>query len=304
MKQFAGKLARIITSVPVIALVLVIGVELFLRNVNIPESFGYRAADSWFISERLEKCLKTVPDVTIVGSSLMLVLNQDGSGAHFYTGMYTPYLTDLFRKATGEPVECLNLATGRQTVAEAYMIEKAISSRKRYPKVLIYGLILREFVDEQYAAEWRGESYSSIAPYAPADLRSLGQIFSQRGMLEFLMSHYFYVYRDRSAIRNFLAANTKDFLELMPLDMPFSRMGTDFRQRPQKDGALYERLTAQKMESLMTNANFTTPNNVKKTFRDHFSAMHAYTPKNAWRMQNHYIKELATLCKEKDVLLV
>lgn len=303
MNPFATKLLRIVTSVPVITLMLVGCAEIFMRSFNIPSTFGYRSSDSWQISDRLSYCLKTVPDVTIVGSSLMLPLNQDGSGAHFYTGMRTPYLTELISKAAGEPIECLNLATGRQTVAEAYLIEKAVSSRKRYPKVLIYGLILREFVDEYYAGEWRGESFGAVAPYAPADLQSVGKIYSNRGMLDFLFSHYLYLYRDRSAIRNVLSANTKDFLDLMPLDMPYSRM-YNFVQKPQHQGLLFERLTPQNMEAMMHEVNKRNPQNVRDTFRQHFTSMHAYPPRNAWKMQHHYLKSLAELCDEKEVLLV
>jgi hypothetical protein len=62
--------------------------------------------------------------VGLIGSSLLLVLNQDETGSHFYSGWHPPYFEKLLSDATGKKISCINLCSGLQMVYEAYLITK------------------------------------------------------------------------------------------------------------------------------------------------------------------------------------
>src|SRR5581483_9045291 len=108
------------------------------------------------------------------------------------------------------------------------------------PKVIIAGLCLRDFLQDEYAAEWRCDSFNSIAPYVPVSSEVLRRLTSRRAAQEFLLDHFWYLYRNRQDFQNIMVAFVKDSLEFLPLDQPFERFSQPYVMEPAKKGYLLE----------------------------------------------------------------
>lgn len=308
--NFLPKLWRAATSVPVLTLGFLFLCEVLLRVGNPVDALGFRSADVWNLGPRIELVRKTCPEVALIGSSLLLVLNQDESGTHFYTGNYPPYFQDLLSKAAGDKIGCVNLCSGMQSVPEAYLITEAIAAGKCYPKVIIYGIGLREFIDFVFAAEWNGECFNSVAAYAPADIRLFSNLFTPRTANEFFLSHYFYLYRNRNDLRNMLNAITKDALEYLPLAKSFNRIGPNHQFEAQRQGYLYETWLPKRMEKFGEEIYRSNPDFLHTYYKRYWVTMFErlkLDPRMLTanvQIEGHYLQKLAKLCEEKSIILV
>jgi hypothetical protein len=291
--------------VPVLTLIFLIGVDVLLRQGNVVDALGFRSVDLWNLPERLELARKTNPDVALIGSSLLLVLNQDDKGTHFYSGVYPPYLQQELRKTTGQKVTCVNLCSGLQMVSESYLISEALANSKDHPKVIIYGLSLRDFIHDQYAREWTTDSFASIAPYVPINFSVISHISSPHALGELLLDHYWYLYRDRTDFKNLFSGLTKDLLENLGLDEPFFRLGRfDHQWRAQKDGFLVENWVARKQEKFTEEVFRTRPLFLKRYYMAFQSQIYKQGKLETMEIQTGYLRHLINLCKEKNIKLV
>lgn len=304
------RLIRVATCVPVLTLVFLLGLEIYLRQGNPVDRLGYRSVDIWNLANRVELCRKTKPELALVGSSLLLVLNQDKTGTHFYTGSYPPYLQSLLRKACGDDVSCINLCSGMQMVPEAYMVSEAVTNAEAYPKVIVYGIALREFVDFTYSAEWTGEGFNSLSAYVKPDPFFLYNLYSVETIREFLLCHYSYIYRDRNDLKFMLSGMTKNWLENLPLDQHFTRMGNDHSWKPQKEGYLMETWIPRRMEKFGEEVYRKNPEFLRNYYMKYQKMMYqrAYTQRDRLErglgVQQHYFKNLIELCEKKKIFLV
>ena len=237
--------------VPVLTLLMLVAVDIVLRQVNVVDALGFRSVDLWSLPDRLKLSEKTNPDVALIGSSLLLVMNQDGKGTHFFSGIYPPYLQEQLRKATGRRVTCISLCSGLQMVSESYLVAEAMAKSDNHPKVIIYGLALRDFIHDQFAREWSTDSFASIAPYVPINFSTISHMSSPHALGELLLDHYWFLYRDRTDFKNLFSGVTKDLLEGLGLDIPFARLGRYNHQwTPQRDGFLYENWVPKNQEKV------------------------------------------------------
>lgn len=295
---------------PIITLVLFLSLEIYLRQGNPIDDLGYKTVDVWNLAHRIELSRKICPEVALVGSSLLLVLNQDETGSHFYTGDYPPYLQSLLRKETDRDVSCINLCSGMQMVPEAYMVSKAATDADCYPKVIIYGIALREFVDFTYSAEWTGEGFNSLSAYVKPTPDFLIGLYSYETLREYLLCHYFYTYRNRNDLRYMASAWVKNALEYLPLDQHFMRMGMDHTWKPQKEGYLMETWIPRRMEEFGEEVYRKNPEFLRDYYMKYQKLMYKRAATQSQRLnsglkiQEHYFKNLIELCEKKNIYLV
>lgn len=291
-------------SVPALTVIMLVVIELLLRLGNPADAMGFHSVDVWNLPPRIELCRQAQPDLALIGSSLLLVLNQDKRGTHFYSGVYPPYLQSLLRKATGETVTCINMCSGLQMVSEAYFITRAITDQRDYPPVIVYGISLRDFVHDQFALEWRCDSFASVAPFVPVSSDVIGIMTGDLARKEFILDHFWYLYRDRADFRTIFLGITKDFLEVLPLDQPFYRLGQDHAWRPQITGFLWETWVPRHQEKF-TEAIFRThPEFLKRFYTKMQEGIYMQGSQTTRAVQARYLEGLAALCRAKQVRLV
>jgi hypothetical protein len=306
MPGWLRKALTLLTSVPLLTLFILIGVDCLLRQGNWLDSIGIRTVDLWNLPVRLKTARQRTPDAAIIGSSLLLVLNQDEHGKHLYSGGYPQYLQSLFRKDTGAPIELLNLCSGLQMVAESYLVTEAVTSQKDYPPVIFYGITLRDFIHDMYGKEWSCDSFASMAPFVPVNSEVLTSLTSSDAVREFLLSHYWYLYRNRSDFKNALSAIAKDQLENLPLDQPYVRLGEDHNYHPQRHGLLWETWVPRQQEAFTERMFRQNPVYLKKFYRGFQALVYAPSPtfEETQKREVHYFTKLLELCKRKQIRLV
>lgn len=278
--------------------------DVALRQGNYLDALGFHTIDVWNLPPRVELCKKTSPDAALVGSSLLLVLNQDEEGGHFYSGLYPPYLQSLLRQATGKPVTCINLCTGLQMPSETFLIAEAITNQQNYPPVLIFGIALRDFIHDQFALEWTCESFASVAPYVPLRLDVLSQLTSSTAVGQLVLCHFWYLFRHRTDFQAVLKAFAKDALEFLPLDASFPRLGFDHTWRRQRHGFLPETWVPRQQEKFTEEIHKTHPEFLYRFYQGMQVGIYQQGTEGTMRVQTHYLESLATLCKEKGIQLV
>lgn len=304
-KVIVGKAWQVLYSVPFLTLLVLIGFDAYLRHVNIVDQLGVRSVDIWNVPPRIELSKKTCPQAGLIGSSLLLVMNQDEKGTHFYSGSHPPYLENLLSKATGEKINIINLCSGLQMPAEAYYITQALTNKtKCYPKVLIYGLALREFVNDRMALEYMGECFSSVAPLVPMNYENVDNLSGWDSKREFILCHYWYLYRNRVDFKNLFSAWTKDALENLPLDKSFSRINEDHQWKDSKDGFLFEYWVPSRMEKFADSAYKKNPRFLHDYYHEWHTGIYAGTFALAQEVGKRNMIKLAKFCNEKGILLV
>lgn len=290
------------TSVPLLLLVILLLLEIWLRQGNPIDALGIRSVDLWGADTRLRLCQRILPQVILIGSSLVLALDQNQESGDYLTGHNGSYLRGLLDKATGADISCIDLATGAQMASEAYFMSQAASSWRHPPGVIIYGVAMRDFSNEEQAGEWRTESFNSIAPFSP--LSAAADIYTAPGLREFLLCHYSYLYRNRGDFKNLFAVRIKDLMEKLPLNQPFYRQGPDGDWRPAKDGNLKECLIPRKREAFLEKMRIEQPQRLKDFFKNVQVTASRGENKQAMDLSRHYFKRLQQLCKRKNILLV
>jgi len=295
---------RVVTSVPVLTVLFLIILDIALRQGNLLDAMGYATIDRWNLPPRIELCKRTVPDVALTGSSLLLVLNQDEHGGHFYSGINPPYLQVLLRKATGRSITCINLCTGLQMPSETYLIGEAITNQSSYPAVIILGIALRDLIHDQYAWEWSCESFASIAPYVPLRANVLSQLTSAQAVRELVLCHLWYLYRQRTDLQAYLKASAKEMLEYLPLDQSFSRLGFDHTWRRQRYGFLPERWVPRQQEKFTEEIYEKSPQFLKRYYKVMQASIYNQGTEGTMRIETHYLESLALLCQRKNIHLV
>jgi hypothetical protein len=302
-RSWPYKVYRLATSVPLLVLAILLLLEIWLRQGSNPLStMNIRTVDDRDAMPRLQLSRRVSPQALLIGSSLMLALNQDESGGTYLCGYDPSYLRGLLDRATGKKITCLNLATDGQMASEAYFMAAAACNAPDFPRVLIYGVAWRDFVDAELGQECRTESFNSIAPFAP--ISAVRDIYSEQAMQEFIFCHYFYLYRNRTDFKNLLSVPVKDLLENLPLDRSFVRLAPDCYWRPAKKGILIEQWTPGRQGALVETMRLQYPNRLKAYFKSVQTTVYDLPQKQTADLSHHYFKCLQELCKEKKVRLV
>jgi len=296
-------LIRLLTSVPVLMLLILLTLEIWLRQGhNHVDALNIRSADLWGCVDRLALVKKVRPQAVLIGSSLIMSLDQTEEGKNYLTGYDPVYLRSLLDKATGKKISCITLASGAQMVSESYFLAQAASATSHPPGVIIYGAALRDFVQDQLAGEWKTDTFNSVAPYVP--LTAVPDIYSEGGLIRFFGSHFCYLYRDRDDFKNLFAFWAKEALEHLPLDQPFMRLDADCYWKPIKSGYLMEEWVARRQETVLENLRIKNPARLRDYFKRFQSMFYRLQNKETSELSDHYFKALQRLCKRKNIMLV
>jgi len=276
-----------------LTLIFIVAFDILLRQVNFADMCAVRSIDLWGVPARIVDSQRVKPQLATIGSSLLMVVHPID-------------LSNQFEKFCNQQVTCVNLCSGTQMVSEVFMITEALtSSGQDYPKVLMFGTSLRDFVNDMYALEWTGESFNSIAPYVPVDPQAMRHIYSVNAQQQLWLCHYWYLWRNRLDFKNIMFAYTKDLLDqVLPLDEPFERLGPDRTWRAQKEGILYERWIPRTMGSFTAQIDQRNPKFLKDYYTDYQRKMWKDERGVAREIEGHYFMELIKHCKEKGITLI
>ncbi len=115
----------------------------------------YKAANrSWvWWNVRDFKQLKSAPDIVLLGSSLMMAPLHGGDAAHLNLPQnvafhhHSQLLEDLLKEKFGHTYKTFAFALGGEMVSDAYVIAHTLLKDDRKPKVIIYGIAPRDFMD-------------------------------------------------------------------------------------------------------------------------------------------------------------
>ena len=118
----------------------------FDRYASANRSMVWWAVDDF---RRQKKC----PDVVLIGSSLLMHVQYFGNADYLKLPQNEVYhhksvmLEDLLRRRTGVKVDSFAFAIGGTMASDAYALASTLFSQKRKPKVVIYGIAPRDFID-------------------------------------------------------------------------------------------------------------------------------------------------------------
>lgn len=144
-----GLNSRFLASLVGFSLVGTILAATGIANIR-PLDFPVHTWTTWAINDFLKTAK---PDVVLMGSSLMLVpldgvdadfLNKkiDGSAHH-----RSFYLENRYQSYSGQKARSFNFALPGEMPSDAYMITRFLLKGERAPKVLVYGVGPRDFMD-------------------------------------------------------------------------------------------------------------------------------------------------------------
>ena len=120
-----------------------------------PADFAFNTWTTWSIKDYLGHT--KAPDVVFLGSSLMLVpldgvdadyMRKDIDAARHHQSLF---FENHFKKYTGKEVSSFNFALPGEMPSDAYLITRFLLEGKKAPKVLVYGVGPRDFMDNLYA---------------------------------------------------------------------------------------------------------------------------------------------------------
>jgi hypothetical protein len=283
-------------------LTILLLLEILLRLGNPVDALKVRTVDLWGVPPRLQICRRRSPQAVLLGSSLMLVLNEEAGNKHIPISYDPSYLRSLLSKATGQEITPVNLATGGQMVSEAYLLAEAACNTRRPPAVIIYGVSLRDFVHGRLLIESQTESFKSVAPYVP--ISAVDNIYTKMCRPQFVACHYSYLWRNRTDFLNLFSCLAKQCLENLPLDQPFVKLGSDCTWHAQKDGYLLETFTRPRQEVWFDKMLLEHPDLLKSFFRDFQLDCYQIQDNQTADVSYHYFKCLQDLCRRKNILLI
>ncbi|SRR5579875_897263 len=304
LKAISAALSAV-TSVVGLTVVMLFALDLLLRMVNPADAMGFNSVDLWGVPPRMQIARRSAPDVVVLGSSLLLVLSEANPRRQYSSIHFPPYLQTRFRSATGRDVTCVNLCSGLQMVSETFMNAQAAIDQKDYPRVIVYGTTLRDFMDPDFTREWNCTSFASTAPYVPVSPAVLGTLTSDQARLAFILCHYWYLYRDHGDFKTIMTALAKEALENLPLDQPYYRLGSrNYQWAPQRDGFLWERWVPRNVEKLIESMYHTHPELVKKLELERQAGVYKRGSEVTRLMGAHYFEALMAMCRQKGIKLV
>ncbi len=146
------------------------------------------------------------PDVVLFGSSLMMIPTACCDADFLKVTIdpvvhpYSKYLQAKIAEKCGKQLQCFNFALPGGMISDHYMVVSSLFSQERKPKLVVFGLSLRDFIDSgvecaaatpAYHYFSRYKSDKEIESMLPLSMPSL----FNRG--EYLVDKYIYLYGKR-----------------------------------------------------------------------------------------------------------
>lgn len=162
------------------------------------EKFPENTWTGWAIKDFL--AAKSAPDLVFLGSSLVLVpvagvdanfLNKrlDGSQHH-----HSAYFESKLREKTGGAIRTFNFALPGEMPSDAYLITDFLLNRENKPKVLLYGLGPRDFMDNLLPNPGATDPYRSLIRFGDVSSMIERMTPDLLDRLNFQISRCFYLY--------------------------------------------------------------------------------------------------------------
>jgi len=177
-----------------------------------PDDFPVNTWTSWAIKEFQSR--KTAPDVVFLGSSLMLV-PLDGVDADFTDKRIdgalhhkSLFFEDKFGKYTGgQKVSTYNFALPGEMPSDAALITKFLIKGQKAPKVLVYGVGPRDFIDNTLPSPAATDPFRYLSRFGDWSDRVSLIVPEWQERLNYELGHLFYPYGNRQQISQ--SANKK-----------------------------------------------------------------------------------------------
>jgi hypothetical protein len=219
-------LENFLTSRSVIASIIfavVCGLAATFDFARVPaEKFPESTWTGWAIQDFLSA--KSAPDVVFLGSSLVLVpvagvdanfLNRrlDGSQHH-----QSAYFESRLKAKTGRAVRSFNFALPGEMPSDAYLITDFLLNRENKPKVVVYGLGPRDFMDNLLPNPGATDPYRSLIRFG--DVSSMIDRMTPDWIdrLNFNISRTFYLYGlKQDLVAEWVQLASKQLSGLMPV---------------------------------------------------------------------------------------
>jgi hypothetical protein len=152
-----------------------------------PLSGKRRTWTTWAL-ESFNTRLKSAPDVVFLGSSLMLtplnMADAQALGTRFDGASHheSNWFEAIVRHDTGRPLATFNFALPGEMPSDAFLIEKLVLKTTKKPKLIIYGVGPRDFMDSLLDSPSATDPYHWLAKLEPesAGWEFCGHTFYQK----------------------------------------------------------------------------------------------------------------------------
>ncbi|CAN5257799.1 hypothetical protein BH11CYA1_BH11CYA1_01650 [soil metagenome] len=138
------------------------------------------------------------PDTVLFGSSLMMIPTACRDADYLNVTIdpvvhpYSQYMQAKIAEKTGQQLKCFNFALPGGMISDHYMIVSSLFSNERKPKLAIFGLSLRDFIDSgvecaastpayHYFSRYKTDSeIDSLLPLSMPNITNRGQYLADK----------------------------------------------------------------------------------------------------------------------------
>jgi hypothetical protein len=167
-----------------------------------PADFAFNTWTTWAIKDFLAR--PKTPEVVFLGSSLMLV-PLDGVDADYTNSTIdgaahhrSKYFEDHFKQYSGRKVESFNFALPGEMPSDAYLITRFLLEGKNLPKVLVYGVGPRDFMDNLLPSPSATDPFQYLSRFGDWSDHSSLIVPDWQERFNFELTRLFYTYGQRS----------------------------------------------------------------------------------------------------------
>lgn len=189
------------------------------------------------------------PDIVLLGSSLMMAVVHGGDATHYNEPQNAAfhhrsnYLEELLKQKSGVDARTFAFVIGGQMVSDAYVLATRTLSGDNRPKMIIYGIAPRDFMDNTLASPAATETYryvSRIANLSDLDWESRNSPWEK---VEYLAGKLSSIYNKRldfvylhGLFTKSLLANIFGMSDMETVRAPFALRGMAMLQLPEDTG--------------------------------------------------------------------
>lgn len=252
------------------------------------------------------------PDVVLFGSSLMMIPTACRDADFLQTTIdpvvhpYSKYLQAKLAENCGAQLKCFNFALPGGMISDHYMAISSLFTQKRKPRLVIFGLSLRDFIDSGVECPAATTAYHYFSRYKSEEEiealipLSMPHIFNRS---EYLANKYVYLFGKRLQLQLLTANKLKTAAEPLLRDYPAHGLPEDESKisSANPDAALSGEEVVKGMVALQPNAFYPWQDNsreYKKRFAGKNNALFA--------IEKEYLAKTLNQLQEQgvEVLLV
>lgn len=188
------------------------------------EDFPFMTWTGWTIRDFLK--LSKAPDVVLLGSSLVLVpfagadadaLKHRIDGSQHHRSLY---FESKFAEATAKKINCFNFALPGEMPTDAYLIVRNLltgknAASKGLPKVIIYGVGPRDFLDNLLPSPAATDPYRNLIRFGSAEPYMDKMLPDPLEKLDYHLGRICYFYGQRDAFSDLFYRDGKQALDAL-----------------------------------------------------------------------------------------